>query len=73
MASKRRDRRRSCEGKTRYVDETAAGAAAYAARKAGQHLGYYRCQHCPGWHLGHRPKWIRKSIASKARHARRTA
>jgi hypothetical protein len=58
VASKRRIRRKACDGKVRHKDaagakiamrKTAHGAA--AARTSG--LNAYQCPHCQGWHIGH--------------------
>lgn len=54
MASKRRLRRKSCEGKVRHL--TMAGAqiqARLARRNTGESIGAYKCKHCKGYHVGH--------------------
>ncbi len=62
MASKRHQRRRSCESKVRHSDEE---AAARHARSLGVIYMPYPCPFCGGWHLG-RPinqnvrVWLRK-------------
>lgn len=58
MASKRAKRRRSCEGKRRHPDRDAAAAHAgrlNRGRDAADRVEPYRCRHCRGWHVGHRP------------------
>lgn len=58
MASKRRLRRRECEGKARHTER---GHAMIALRRLHQMHGHqgqlhvYRCPHCGGFHVGHRP------------------
>ncbi len=58
MASKRRLRRKSCDGKVRHAD--AAGGLAHIGRLArsgsGGSMNVYRCQFCKGYHIGHRSK-----------------
>jgi hypothetical protein len=54
MASKRRMRRRQCEGKRRFPDpETARSAALSAWRACNQRFNVYRCDFCGGYHFGH--------------------
>lgn len=56
MSSKRRLRRRSCEGKVRH--ESAAGAniaRAKLARRDDDRMNAYHCRFCGGWHVGHAP------------------
>lgn len=59
MSSKRRLRRKSCEGKVRHVDPNAAQAAARSLVRAGKSRGgiirVYCCSFCNGYHLGHAP------------------
>lgn len=57
MASKRRQRRKQCDGKRRYKDQGEAMAGLRWVCKnfpnqVGQ-LRSYRCKFCNGWHLGH--------------------
>jgi hypothetical protein len=51
---------RSCEGKVRYEKRGIAVQALFAvAAKTGanvRRLVAYRCQHCGGFHYGHRQK-----------------
>lgn len=58
MASKRGLRRRSCAGKRTY--ETVENAIRVARRMRSQQkrgdIDAYRCPHCGGIHVGHRPK-----------------
>ena len=63
MASKRRLRRKECEGKRRYPTQGDAFAAAKVARvraDGGQYIDAYQCEHCGGWHIGHRPGSMRE-------------
>jgi hypothetical protein len=63
MGSKRRLRRKECEGKRRYATAGEASAAVNAARGSaagGQYLEAYQCPHCGGWHIGHKPGSMRE-------------
>ena len=57
MASKRRLRRKQCEGKRRYATQSDAQAQADRARgvDGGTYIARYLCEFCNGWHIGHRP------------------
>jgi hypothetical protein len=58
MASKRRQRRKQCEGKRRYGTQTEAlTAQCNLNRKRGwsEKLSPYRCRFCHGFHFGHTP------------------
>lgn len=58
MASKRRIRRKACEGKARHLT---AEHAMIALRKTRQpDMNVYRCRFCGGYHIGHLPKWMRR-------------
>lgn len=70
MASKRRLRRNSCQGKVRYPDQTAAVRVLIGINRDFNRSGLprfgrlrsYPCKFCGGWHLGHRsdsPAWRR--------------
>jgi len=48
VSSKRRIRKRSCEGKIRHTDVNPAHAH---ARKLGRRYHVYRCQFCGGYHV----------------------
>jgi hypothetical protein len=55
MASRRCERRKSCEGKKRYGSVAEARSAAWRSRvKSGDHIAEYKCEFCCGWHIGHR-------------------
>jgi hypothetical protein len=54
MSSRRRLRRKACEGKMRH--ETQAQAVAHAIhlyRKTGEQMQSYHCRFCRRWHVGH--------------------
>lgn len=58
MASKRRLRRKQCEGKIRYAStESAVNGIRLLHRKYGHRgqLKAYRCPFCRYWHIGHAP------------------
>lgn len=65
MASKRRLRRKACEGKRRHADEAGARVEVAKARVRGLHA--YQCPHCSGWHVGHPPARVRQGLAAKRR------
>ena len=55
MASKRHQRRKSCEGKIQYPDESAAAEIAKRlTRRDSTRMSWYRCKFCKKWHIGHR-------------------
>lgn len=59
MASKRRIRRKACEGKQRFDSQTKATAALLSLQrdKGWQgRLNAYCCPFCKGWHYGHAPR-----------------
>lgn len=53
MASRRAERRRSCERKTRFVTSADAEAASYGG------MLVYTCRFCSGFHIGHPPPRLR--------------
>jgi len=56
MASKRRQRAKSCQGKVKYSRETEA----YKRRSRTQeHIIHYSCPFCGHFHIGHRKGGIR--------------
>jgi hypothetical protein len=67
MASKRRQRRRSCKSKIRHDSEENAWIHAH-------HLGVayhpYRCQFCGGWHVGRLAKEKVRGLLVKAENRR---
>ena len=56
MSSKRRLRRKSCDGKVRHADSTAALAHIRGLIRNGGigQFDAYRCKFCKGYHVGHR-------------------
>ncbi|MDY7027968.1 MAG: hypothetical protein SVR04_06700 [Spirochaetota bacterium] len=53
MSSKRRIRRRSCEGKVRHESLEAAKIACREMRRQGEIVRPYHCRFCGGYHVGH--------------------
>lgn len=55
MTSRRKQRRRSCEGKRRHADKQAAMFHLVLLRQSGSpgRLNVYLCRFCKGWHVGH--------------------
>lgn len=53
MASKRRQRRKSCEGKKRFTLKEAKAAAYIQLKKYGNRLHVYKCKFCKAYHIGH--------------------
>lgn len=54
MSSKRRIRRKECDGKKRYDCIAAANSAAWKARcRTGDHIRAYKCPFGHHWHIGH--------------------
>lgn len=54
MSSRRRLRRKACDGKVRHGTESEALRTMFAMR--GRRLNVYRCSYCNGFHVGHRPR-----------------
>jgi hypothetical protein len=48
----------TCQVKRRYSTSKAAKATMRRtqAKVGGAALNVFRCEHCDGWHMGHRPK-----------------
>lgn len=70
MASKRRLRRKQCEGKIKFPDQLAAGRAASShVKKFGQWMTAYHCKFCHGFHIGHPPGYVRQAIIAKRERA----
>ena len=70
MSSKRRIRRRSCEGKTKYKTRNAAKVAIHT----GNHKGFmlpYKCKFCKQWHVGRPNKNRRKAYWARKRQSER--
>jgi len=63
MSSKRRERRKKCEGKKKFINQSdAIGTATYNTHKHGTHFTAYRCRYCGSWHVGHTPANIMAKI-----------
>jgi len=62
MSSKRRIRRRSCEGKKVYIREEAKEAAYSVSRKSAEKLVPYHCRFCRQWHIGHPPISVQRKL-----------
>lgn len=62
MASKRRIRRRGCEGKKRHASKAFAEIAVQMSRRkfGGRMWCSYQCQFCKQWHVGHKPERLRR-------------
>ena len=57
MSSKRRLRRKQCEGKVRHPDRDAALAHIFSLVRKGKARGLmspYKCRWCGAWHMGHK-------------------
>lgn len=61
MASKRRIRRKACEGKKRHTSKENAEIAVRLTRKkfGGGMWCSYQCPFCKQWHVGHIPGKLR--------------
>ena len=70
MASLRHQRRRSCESKRQYTEQEARRIV-YKIGTGTDNLGYYRCQFCGNYHVGHKPKkmLVGKRIREERRYA----
>lgn len=53
MASKRRIRRKACEGKIRFLTIQEANIQAYKHQRWGHRMRAYKCLFCNGYHIGH--------------------
>ena len=54
VSSKRRIRRKQCDGKIRHKTKEDAHSARYSLqKKTGEWLRIYKCKFCGGWHVGH--------------------
>lgn len=58
MASKRRIRRKQCEGKRRYSDKKECADSMSRVNRQNEsweRLNVYKCRFCKGCHFGHMP------------------
>lgn len=69
MSSKRRLRRRSCEGKIRHTSKENARAAIRSMSHNKIYGGQwpYKCQFCKGWHVGRPDKKRKKGMRAKGK------
>lgn len=68
MASRRRQRRRACEGKRRHAGRQEAERALRRMKPRAQGvLNVYRCRNCGGWHVGHAPGFVQRALRSMER------
>lgn len=67
MASKRRIRRKSCEGKVRYDSQSAAQVEANRLWRKGYQVRPYKCGFCKQWHNGHPRRSDKMRMAGEAR------
>jgi hypothetical protein len=68
MSSKRGLRRKACTGKTRFPTHEAALASLCHLKRKRQITDFltpYHCRFCGGFHFGHPPRGIRKSLSDK--------
>jgi hypothetical protein len=65
MTSKRRQRRRSCEGKRHYRTQAEAVAAIIGMQKQTDGMHGYKCQFGNHWHIGHRTKGTWKAMQDR--------
>lgn len=65
MASKRRLRRKSCEGKKKFDNQTDAIKTVMRMKSDGESVHAYKCNFCNGWHVGHYHKRTHKTELSK--------
>ncbi len=68
MSSKRGVRRRSCTGKVRHRDRSAAMATAKRMMSSKTSwLVPYACRLCGGWHVGHATAAARRALNERKR------
>lgn len=67
MSSKRRLRRKMCDGKQRFASEKEARTAIWKLKQTKPGSGFvapYRCSFCKQFHFGHPPARIRQAMAA---------
>lgn len=70
--TKRKLRKKSCDGKVKYINEEDAERSAKAVhRKTGHWIEAYHCKFCGGFHIGHPPFNVRQSIVAQLRNKRK--
>jgi len=65
MSSKRRLRRKSCEGKSRYNKKDADIVAWKDRNRTGHWIRSYKCNFCKGWHVGHPTRQVRQAVLAR--------
>lgn len=65
MASKRRLRRKACDGKAKHERDGAVIAAGIARKRSGHYIVSYKCRFCGKYHIGHPPSSVRKALSLK--------
>lgn len=63
MASKRRIRRKACDGKKKHA--SLGAAIGFNKRFKGGGMNAYHCRFCGCYHVGHTPRSIRKAMRRK--------
>lgn len=56
MASKRRLRRKACDGKTKHISSRDAMDAIHSLKRSGKYntrMNVYKCKFCKKYHIGH--------------------
>jgi hypothetical protein len=67
MSSKRRQRRKACEGKHAHLDQATAVTHLISLKHKGDFgLITYKCPFGNHWHVGHPPRKVRQALAAKA-------
>lgn len=68
-----RDRSRSCEGKKKVYFERAHAerAALNATERLHEIFQAYPCRHCSGYHIGHAPRQIGRTVLRSCGHEQR--
>lgn len=63
LASKRRVRRKACEGKVGHETQDYALIALQRSYDNGIPMNVYKCQFCPKWHVGHLSNRLKRARA----------
>lgn len=67
MSSKRRLRRKMCEGKVRHATRDVAMGAVRKLARRDIYTVPYLCRFCGGWHIGHPSAAIRADMRAGGR------
>lgn len=68
MSSKRRLRRKECDGKTRYESYDKARDALYAMKRDKDdhsRMSVYKCSFCHKYHYGHTPTRVKRGMDNR--------